>query len=252
MTDAAFSLTSASKGYDVWRRLRRTRARGVDGVTLAVPRGCVFALLGLNGAGKTTAMRLLVGLLRPDRGTVRVLGGDPAADPAIRARIGYLPELPYLPRQMTGRALLRHYGRMSGLAGRPLSNRVERALELTGIRERAGDPLHLCSKGQVQRVAMAQALLHEPDVLFLDEPLSGLDPRGIAEMRDLIARLKAAGATVCVNSHQIAEVERICDRAGILAEGRLAAEGSLGELRARSPAGSLEDAVLRAAGVARP
>jgi ABC-2 type transport system ATP-binding protein len=251
MSEAAFSMQAVTKGYDVWRRLRRTRARGVDGLTLAVPRGAVFAFLGLNGAGKTTAMRLCTGLLRPDRGAVRVLGGDPA-DPSVRARIGFLPELPFLPRAMTARALLRHYGRMSGHAGRHLANQADRALELTGIRARADEPLRLLSKGQLQRVATAQALLHAPDALFLDEPMSGLDPRGVAEMRALILRLKSAGVSLCLNSHQIAEVERICDRAGIMADGRLVAEGSIAELRARSPAGSLEEVVLRLAGVPVP
>jgi ABC-2 type transport system ATP-binding protein len=172
-----------------------------------------------------------VGLLRPDAGTVRVLGGSPA-DPATRARIGFLPEFPYLPLQLDARTLLTAYGRMSGLAGRHLENRVQAVLERIALRGREREPLREFSKGMLQRVAMGQVLLHEPDIVFADEPLSGLDPRGIREMRELLLELKADGLTVVLNSHQISEVERVCDRVGVMVDGRLVRSSPTGELLA--------------------
>jgi ABC-2 type transport system ATP-binding protein len=231
MTPAAFELDKVSKTYHLWRRLRRTPVAGVSGVSLSVPKGIIFGLLGLNGAGKTTTMKLLVGLLRPDSGQVRVLGG-PVGDPAIRSRTGFLPELPYLPQMLTARELLGHYGRLSGLSGRHLANRVEAALTSAGIVKRSGDPLKFFSKGMLQRAAMAQVLLHSPEVVFVDEPLSGLDPLGISEMRSILEGLRREGVTVCLNSHQISEVERLCDRIGIMAGGKMVREGAVGELLA--------------------
>lgn len=227
----AFELSAVTKSYRVWRRLRSRVVTGIRDVSLAVPRGTIFGLLGLNGAGKTTTMKLLVGILAPGAGAVRVLGG-PVADPAVRARIGYLPELPYLPLQLRARDLLGHYGRMSGLGGADLARKIDRALEIVRMAGRHDEPLRTYSKGMLQRVAMAQAILHDPAVVFADEPMSGLDPEGIREMRLLLLDLKAAGVTVCLNSHQIAEVERVCDRIGILVAGRLVREGGVGELLA--------------------
>lgn len=227
----AIHLSRVSKSYVIWRRLRRRAGRGVQDVTLEIPRGVIFGLLGLNGAGKTTTMKLLVGLLRPDAGRVAVLGGDPS-DPAIREQIGFLPEFPYLPLQLDARTLLTAYGRMSGLAGRHLGNRVDAVLELAGLRLRSREPLREYSKGMLQRTALAQALLHDPAAVFADEPLSGLDPLAIREMREMLLRLKGAGVTICLNSHQIAEVERVCDQVGVMAAGRLVRSGPTGELLA--------------------
>jgi len=231
MNAPAFELDKVSKTYHLWRRLRRTPVAGISGVSLAVPRGIIFGLLGLNGSGKTTTMKVLVGLLRPDSGQVRVLGGR-VDDPAVRARMGFLPELPYLPQMLTARELLMHYGRMSGLSGRHLRNRVQSALEMSGIEKRSGDPVKFFSKGMLQRAAMAQVLLHGPEVVFVDEPLSGLDPKGISEMREILEGLRRNGVTVCLNSHQISEVERLCDRVAIMAGGRMVREGAVGELLA--------------------
>ncbi len=229
----AFELAGVTKSYRVWRRLRPATVPGIRDVSLTVARGTIFGLLGLNGAGKTTTMKLLVGILAPQAGTVSVLGG-PVADPAIRARIGYLPELPYLPLQLRAREVLGHYGRMTGLAGADLARRIDRALELTRLDTRHREPLRTYSKGMLQRVAMAQAILHDPAVVFADEPMSGLDPEGLREMRLLLLDLKRAGVTVCLNSHQIAEVERVCDRIGIIVAGRLVREGGVGELLAQA------------------
>lgn len=225
----AFRLKRVSKKYHVWRRLRRIPQGGVADVSLAVESGIIFGLLGLNGAGKTTTMRLLVGLLSPDEGSVEVLGGT-VMSPAVRRRIGYVPEMPYLPQQLHPAALLRRYGAMTGMGGRYLGNRVAAVLETVGLEKAAREPLRLFSKGMMQRCAVAQALLHGPEILFADEPMSGLDPEGVREMRELIVRLKSEGVTVVLNSHQIAEVERLCDRVGMMSKGRLVREGAVGEM----------------------
>ncbi len=229
MGDGAFELEGVAKTYTVWRHLRRIPVRGVTDLTLSVPRGIIFGLLGLNGAGKTTTMKLLVGLMRPDRGRVRVLG-DSIERAGVRARIGFLPEFPYLPLQLRAPELLGHYGRMSGLGGRHLEDRIARSLETVGLDPGRAEPLRTFSKGQLQRVAMAQVLLHEPEVICADEPMSGLDPEGVHAMRELLLRLRAAGLTILINSHQIAEVERICDRVGMMAEGRLVREGEVASM----------------------
>jgi ABC-2 type transport system ATP-binding protein len=249
MPAPAFALDRVSRSYVVWRRLRRTVVPGVRDLTLSVPRGIIFGLLGLNGAGKTTTMKLLVGLLRPDRGRVSVLGGS-VDDPAVRGRLGFLPEFPYLPLQLGAADLLAHYGRMSGLAGRHLDNRVAAVLALVGLDRGRREPLRTFSKGMLQRVAMAQALLHGPEAICVDEPMSGLDPAGVREMRDLLLRLRADGITILVNSHQIAEVERICDRVGMLAGGRLVREGAVSALVGRGR--RLEDVLLETVRGGRP
>ena len=177
MEAAAFELRGVSKDYKVWRRLRAVSRPAVRDFTLSVPRGIIFGLLGLNGAGKTTVMKLLAGILRPDRGTVLVLGHD-AGEPAARVRVGFLPELPYLPLQLKARELLGLYGRLAGLSGRHLATEVGRVMALTGADAAGPDLLRFLSKGQLQRVAMAQVLLGRPEVIFVDEPMSGLDPRG--------------------------------------------------------------------------
>ena len=170
MGTGAFEVEGVTKTYTLWRHLRRIPVRGVTDLTLSVPRGVIFGLLGLNGAGKTTTMKLLVGLMRPDRGQVRVLG-ESIEQPAVRARVGFLPEFPYLPLQLRAAELLGHYGRMSGLAGSGLAARVARTLERVGLEPGRADPLRAYSKGQLQRVAMAQALLHEPEVICADEQM---------------------------------------------------------------------------------
>jgi len=260
----AFELSAVSKDYKVWRRLRATSRPAVRDFTLRVPRGIIFGLLGLNGAGKTTVMKLLSGILRPDRGTVTVLG-HAAAEPAARARVGFLPEFPYLPLQLKARELLGLYGRLAGLSGRHLDNEVGRVMALTGADDARPDPLRFLSKGQLQRVAMAQVFLGRPEVIFIDEPMSGLDPRGVSEMRSLVIDLRNRGVTVFLSSHQVTEVERVCDRVGIMSAGRLVREGTVGELlalagehtyrvtaleRGREGRWAVEDAVLDEAALA--
>ncbi|BDG03762.1 ABC transporter ATP-binding protein [Anaeromyxobacter oryzae] len=202
--------------------------RGVD---LAVPRGTAFGLIGPNGAGKTTFVKTLLGVVRPTAGAVRLLGGDPE-DPRIRARVGYMPERLRLSPAWTPLEILASVARLKGA---PLPRpRALALLEEVGIAHAAARRVGGFSKGMRQRVGLAAALVGDPELLVLDEPTDGLDPIGRVEVRALLARRLAAGATLFLNSHLLAETERICGRIGILVEGRLAREGPLEALTATS------------------
>jgi len=201
----------------------------VDGLSLEVRRGEIFGLLGPNGAGKTTTLKTMLGLLRPDRGTIRLLGRSPT-DPAMRARIGFLPENPYFYDYLTGREFLDFYARLQGVPRTDRSRKVAEVLERVGLAGRADGPLRKFSKGMVQRLGLAQAILHEPDLVILDEPMSGLDPLGRREVRDLVLELRRAGKTVFFSSHILQDAEMICDRVAIVVGGRLRHVGSVHEL----------------------
>jgi ABC-2 type transport system ATP-binding protein len=210
----------------IFRRSHLGRVRettGLQDVSFEVRPGEVFGLLGLNGAGKTTVMKLLLGLLFPSSGKVDILGRPPA-DPQARRQVGYLPEVPYFYRHLSAREVLRFYGRLSGLSPAALARRMEEVLAFVRLSENAHRPMREYSKGMLQRASLAQALIHDPAVLFFDEPVTGLDPLGLKEMRDMIAGLNAAGKTVFFSSHNISEVEKLCHRVGILVRGRLARE----------------------------
>jgi ABC-2 type transport system ATP-binding protein len=195
----------------------------VQDLSLDVREGEVYGLLGLNGSGKTTIMKLLLGLIFPSAGRVEILGRPPE-DPEARRGIGYLPEVPYFYRHLSAREVLGFYGRLSGLRSADLRRRIEETLIFVRLAENAHRPMREYSKGMLQRTALAQALLHDPKVLFLDEPVTGLDPLGLKEMRDMIAGLNAAGKTVFFSSHNISEVEKLCRRVGILVRGKMARE----------------------------
>jgi len=227
-------LASVSKRYG--------RRSALDRVSLAIPPGAALGLLGPNGAGKTTTLRLLLGFTRPSEGQVTLRGRRPS-DPASRLGVAYLPERLALPARMTVRDFLRLHGTLAGLAGAALLREIDAVLERTGLAGRAGDRLGGLSKGLKQRVGFAQALLGEPSLLLLDEPTSGLDPLGVRDARDWILAARARGASVLVSSHVLSEVERTCDHVAILNEGRVAAQGPLGELL--RPGESLEDAFVR-------
>jgi ABC-2 type transport system ATP-binding protein len=224
---AAVRLTGLSKSFRGHLGIGRTHA--VSGLDLVVRRGETFGLLGPNGAGKTTTLKMLTGLLRPDGGEVRLLGGVPG-DVRVRARIGYLPENPYFYDHLTAEEFLDFYGRLQGIPRADRAERVRATLERVGLAERAGVALRKFSKGMVQRLGIAQAIQHEPELLILDEPMSGLDPVGRREVRDLILTLRAAGRTVLFSSHILQDVEMICDRVGILDGGRLRSVGRLDEM----------------------
>jgi ABC-2 type transport system ATP-binding protein len=224
---AAIRLAGVTKSFRGHLGIRRSVA--VAGLDLEVRRGEIFGLLGPNGAGKTTTLKMLIGLLRAERGDVVLLGGAPS-DAGVRARIGYLPENPYFYDHLTAEEFLDFYARLQGIPRAIRRERVRETLARVGLAERAGTALRKFSKGMVQRLGLAQAMQHEPELLILDEPMSGLDPIGRRQVRDLILGLRAAGSTVLFSSHILQDAEMICDRVGILQAGRLRSVGRLDEL----------------------
>jgi ABC-2 type transport system ATP-binding protein len=207
--------------------------RALDGVSLEVQRGSVFGLLGPNGAGKTTLIKILLGLVRRYDGEAD-LCGLPPANPASRRSAGFLPESHRLPPYLTGRQVVRLFGMMSGADPRDLDQRIPRLLELVGMEKSADRKVREYSKGMQQRIGLAQALVHEPEIVFLDEPTDGVDPVGRAAIRGIVEDLKRRGITVFINSHLLMEVELVCDRVAILSKGRLVREGSVDELTPRT------------------
>ncbi|MDH3629032.1 MAG: ABC transporter ATP-binding protein [Acidobacteriota bacterium] len=217
-------LTKAFRGH-----LGIGRTTVVKGLDLEVRRGEVFGLLGPNGAGKTTSIKMMLGLLRPDSGSVKLFGRSPR-DPQARAMIGFLPENPYFYDYLTASEFLDFYGRLQGLAGANRRRRVNETLRRVGLAGHENVALRKFSKGMIQRVGLAQAIQHSPELVVLDEPMSGLDPVGRREVRDLILNLRDGGTTVCFSSHILQDAEMICDRVAILKQGTRIAAGSLNEL----------------------
>lgn len=217
----ALVFEDVTKTYAYSHLGRTTYTRGVAGLSLSVRSGEAFGLLGLNGSGKTTTFKLALGLLRPGSGRISVLGRPPL-DAAAQAATGYLPELPYFYPFLTPREALRFYGRLSGLSGAALESAIERSLDAVRLLDRADKKIGQLSKGLTQRVGLAQAILHDPKLLILDEPVSGLDPLAIKEFRDTLLRLNKDGKTIIVSSHSIFELEKLCHRVAILREGRAA------------------------------
>lgn len=196
------------------------RLVAVEDVTLEMYRGESFGFLGPNGAGKSTVVKILTGLVTPTSGVVHVLG-QPVRHVETRKRIGYLPELPNFHRWLNAQEFLHFHGQLYGLRSAALRRRCEEVLELVGLAGREHQKLGTFSKGMLQRIGLAQALLNSPDLLILDEPASGLDPLGQRDMRNLILRLKSEGISIFLNSHQLTDVEAICDRVAIINAGRL-------------------------------
>ncbi len=201
----------------------------VKGVSLTIPQGAVYGLIGPNGSGKSTIMKALVGLLTPDAGFCRVFG-LPATAAANRSEIGFLPENPYFYKFLTGQETVRFYGKLCGLSGAALKERTEEMLALMGLEDAAHRRLGGYSKGMLQRIGLAQALVQRPRLLVLDEPTAGVDPIGSRAIRDIILDLKSQGITVFLCSHLLEQVQEICDRVGILYQGCLIAEGTVDEL----------------------
>jgi len=210
---------------------RKRPYRALDRLTLQVDPGEVFGFLGPNGAGKTTTLKLLLQLVFPTSGRAEILG-RPVGDVGVRRRIGYLPENPYFYDHLTAIELLEYFGRLLGLSSAARAARVTRLLDQVGLGAERRLPLRRYSKGMLQRVGLAQALLNEPEVIFLDEPMSGLDPLGRRMVRELMLGLRDRGATVFFSSHILADAEAVCSRVAILAGGRLAASGRLTDLLA--------------------
>jgi len=228
---AAIRIDALTKDY--WVGFWRKRPyRALDTLSLEVQPGEVFGFLGPNGAGKTTTLKLLMQLIFPTSGQAEILG-RPLGDVGARQRIGYLPENPSFYDYLTAEELLQYYARLFGYSGTDARRRTATLLDRVGIgAERRGLQLRKYSKGMVQRVGIAQALLNEPDVIFLDEPMSGLDPLGRRDVRALILELRDEGRTVFFSSHILADAEALCNRVAVVSGGRLAAEGRLSEILA--------------------
>jgi ABC-2 type transport system ATP-binding protein len=205
--------------------------RALDHLTLRVEAGEVFGFLGPNGAGKSTALKLLMQLLYPTAGSASILG-RPVGDADIRRRIGFLAENPYYYDYLTAEELLTYFAKLFGYRGADVTSRVSRVLDEVGIGNERRLRLRRFSKAMIQRVGLAQALLNDPEVVFLDEPMSGLDPLGRRHVRDLILGLRARGSTVFFSSHILSDAETLCSRVGVLVQGRLVASGPLSEVLA--------------------
>jgi ABC-2 type transport system ATP-binding protein len=225
---AAIETENLTKDYLVgfWRP---RPYRALDGLTMTVEEGEVFGFLGPNGAGKSTTLKLLMGLIRPTSGVARILG-RPVADLSVRRRIGFLPENPYFYDYLTAEELLRYYGRLSGLSGADCERRVQGVLDQVGLAAERRMRLRSYSKGMIQRVGVAQAIVAEPSLVFFDEPMSGLDPIGRRDLRQLLLGLRDRGCTVFFSSHILSDAEALCHRVGIVAHGQMVAQGRLNDL----------------------
>jgi ABC-2 type transport system ATP-binding protein len=223
----AVALTGVTKVFPVPFQQRTVVA--VRDLNLEVAAGQIYGLLGPNGSGKSTTLKIILGLVTPTRGRTQIFGRD-SERVASRESVGFLPESPYFYKFLTGEETLRFYGKLCGLRGAPLKSRVEEMLALVGLTSARDRRLAGYSKGMLQRIGLAQALIQEPALLVLDEPTAGVDPAGAREIRDLSLELKTRGITVLLSSHLLGQVQEICDRVGILADGALVREGALSEL----------------------
>lgn len=223
-------IENLTKDYEVGF-LRKRKVRALDGLSLTVEGGEIFGFLGANGAGKTTTLKLLMRLIYPSAGRARIMGRD-INDVRMHARIGYLPENPYFYDYLTARELLEYFAEMFGYGKTERRRRAASLLERVHLDEKSWDKqLRKFSKGMLQRVGLAQALVNDPEIIFLDEPMSGLDPVGRRQVRDLIASLRAQGKTVFMCSHILSDIEVLCDRVGVMRRGRLGEMGRLEDLR---------------------
>lgn len=211
-----------------------TQAHILKDVSLNVPEKSVFGFLGANGAGKTTLIHLIVGLRKPTAGSVRLRGID-TFEAAARAKIGYLPERPYFHEHLTGEGVLKYFGALSGMRPSHVMDRIPKVLAAVNMSHARDLELRRYSKGMLQRIGIAQAILHDPEFLVLDEPMSGLDPVGRKEMRELIVSLASEGRTVFFSSHVIPDVEAICDQVALIQKGKLIGCGPIGKFLAQGP-----------------
>src|SRR5882762_2539191 len=224
----AIEILGIEKTYSVgfWRKQPRHALKPLH---LSVEEGEVFGFLGPNGAGKTTTLKLLMGLMYPTAGSARILGME-INDPRMKAQIGFLPEQPYFYDYLTAAELLDYYGRLSGLPAKDLPRLTAAVLDRVGLANAGKMQLRKFSKGMLQRAGIAQAILHDPKVVFLDEPMSGLDPMGRREVRDLMAQLKHEGKTVFFSTHILSDAEALCDRVAVIHQGELRGVGAVADL----------------------
>jgi ABC-2 type transport system ATP-binding protein len=225
---SAIEILGLEKTYSVgfWRKRPK---RALHPLHLTIEDGEIFGFLGPNGAGKTTTLKLLMGLVFPTAGSARILGRD-WTDPSVKAQIGFLPEQPYFYDYLTAHELLEYYGQLSGVPAKQRKPRVEQVLQQVGLRDVQGVQLRKFSKGMLQRVGIGQAILHDPKLVFFDEPMSGLDPVGRREVRDLMEQLKHEGKTVFFSTHILSDAEALCDRVAIIHLGELRGVGAVEDL----------------------
>ena len=227
MSTPAISIQHLTKVFPI--PFRREKVHAVQDLTLTVEAGHVYGLLGPNGSGKSTTMKIVLGLVAPTSGSTEIFGRDSKLVES-REEVGFLPENPYFYKFLTGTETLEFYGKLCGLGGAKLATRTRELLHLVGLEKAAARRIGGYSKGMLQRIGLAQALVQEPRLLVLDEPTAGVDPAGSREIRDLILQFKARGITVLLCSHLLSQVQEICDRIGVLHQGRLVREGPLDQL----------------------
>jgi ABC-2 type transport system ATP-binding protein len=227
MSEPAVAVRTLTKVFPV--PFRRQTVVAVRDLNLRVEAGEVYGLLGPNGSGKSTTLKIVLGLVSPTEGRTEIFGRDIRAVQS-RVAVGFLPENPYFYKYLTGEETLRFFGKLCGLHGNTLKGRIDEMLALVGLAEARDRRLGTYSKGMLQRIGLAQALIHEPRLVVLDEPTAGVDPAGSREICELILDLKRRGITVLLSSHLLAQAQEICDRVGILARGVLVREGRLAEL----------------------
>src|SRR6476646_240572 len=225
---SAIEINGLEKTYSVgfWRKRPKCALKPLH---LNVEEGEIFGFLGPNGAGKTTTLKMLMGLVFPTGGSARILGMD-INDPQMKAQIGFLPEQPYFYDYLTAHELLDYYGQLSGVPGKDRKRRIDEVLQRVGLTDVKGVQLRKFSKGMLQRAGIAQAILHDPKLVFFDEPMSGLDPMGRREVRDLMEQLKHEGKTVFFSTHILSDAEALCDRVAIIHQGELGGVGAVADL----------------------
>jgi len=227
----AVSIRNLEKVFPV--PLQRRRVVAVRDLSLDIPAGTIYGLLGPNGSGKSTTLKILLGLIPPTSGTTEIFGVS-SSQVSSRADVGFLPENPYFYKFLTGSEMVIFYGKLCGISGNSLHKRTSELLAMVGLSDAADRRIGSYSKGMLQRIGLAQAMVHDPRLLILDEPTAGVDPAGSRQIRDLILQLKARGKTILLTSHLLEQVQEVCDLVGILANGRLLSEGTLDILTAVS------------------
>jgi ABC-2 type transport system ATP-binding protein len=230
MTSSAISVRHLTKDFRVG--LRGIKLRAVEDLSLEVPRGQVYGLLGPNGCGKSTTLKIILGLVSATAGEISILGESHATAEA-RRRTGFLPEAPYFHKFLSGRELVRYCARLSGVGSAQLDRAVEEALTLTAMTEAASRPIGTYSKGMLQRIGMAQAIVHDPELVILDEPTAGVDPVGSVAIGRMIQEMRSRGKTIVLCSHLLGQVEQVCDRVAIMDRGKLVLEGRVEEVLSR-------------------
>ncbi|MFN5804664.1 MAG: ABC transporter ATP-binding protein [Opitutia bacterium] len=228
--NSAVSIRHLTKDFSVG--IRGVKLRAVDDVSLEIPRGEVFGLLGPNGCGKSTTLKIALGLVRATSGSTSILGDD-AASAQARRRTGFLPEAPYFHRFLTGRELVTYCARLSGVKESDLEAAVARALDLAAMSAAADRAVGTYSKGMLQRIGLAQAVVHDPELIILDEPTAGVDPVGSAAIGEMIKTMRGQGRTIVLCSHLLGQVEQVCDRVAIMDRGRVVLQGAVDEVLSR-------------------